>query len=312
MIFFGGPGYYRRGPGGGFFLLILLLLLFGSPLIGFGLIVLPIIFGLICIYVIYLLLKSSISSSKTKSTNVNTNESAINSMVNEKELTIINSNLSVYFTKNLYLPLTDKISLFALNDRYKSIDDLYLTYYKEKVVLLKDLRREQFGTYEVITKALINIAKNRVESNIALAKESTDYYNDVIDRLNKEEYDEDPNTSIVLKPELSEVNDYTSFSNLIFKMIQNVNYGTNNASEYVFGHKKALKEYALEIKNNNENINLVEDNISLKINSIQTKSSLEDKGYYDGLLYVLKAIRKAKDKIYLKIREEVNDKYRIN
>lgn len=100
----------------------------------------------------------------------------------------------------------------------------------------------------------------------------------------------------VKKPELpGSVSNYHNFSECVLAFIAGVDYGSNNAKEYVNGHKEALEKYIYEIKNNAKDLYIVEINLNKIIDGFSSKSSLRDKGYYDGLVYVLKALLKAKE-----------------
>lgn len=87
--------------------------------------------------------------------------------------------------------------------------------------------------------------------------------------------------------------------------IRNVNYGSTNNIQYVNGHVKALNQYLELAKINKNNLIALESSISSEINrySNVSKNSLNAKGYYDGLNYTYKALKKSKDIMASKINE---------
>ena len=93
--------------------------------------------------------------------------------------------------------------------------------------------------------------------------------------------------------------------------IRNVNYGVDNANEYVRGHLNALNKATTQSKLDPNNLYLVEASISDELNQYVniSKNTLESKGYYDGLTYVNKALKKSKEimanKINAILKEEL-------
>lgn len=102
--------------------------------------------------------------------------------------------------------------------------------------------------------------------------------------------------------------DYDSYSDCLFSFIKGVDYGSDNSREYVEGHKNALERYYKEISNNHKDLYLVEARINEEINAIESKDSLYDKGYYDGLFYVLRSIKKAKEMLTNKVSKKLKEK----
>lgn len=88
-------------------------------------------------------------------------------------------------------------------------------------------------------------------------------------------------------------------------IVQNVNYGTSNSESYVKGHRKALNKYLNEADRNPTNLTLIKAAISDEINDSlkHSKTSLESKGYFDGLNYLNKALKKSKEIMANKINE---------
>ena len=77
---------------------------------------------------------------------------------------------------------------------------------------------------------------------------------------------------------------------------------------YVNAQRSALEKYYKEIKSNPKDIAVVEGHVNDEINSIDNRSTLEEKGYYDGLYYVLRAIKKAKSEVAYKINNKLREK----
>lgn len=116
-------------------------------------------------------------------------------------------------------------------------------------------------------------------------------------------------STLVKKPDVpSAIGDYDTYEECVLAFIQAVDYGTNNSKEYVEGHKTALEKYFMEIQNNHKDIYVVESHINESVNRISSKASLMDKGYYDGLIYLLKSIRKAKELMANKINAKLLEK----
>lgn len=176
------------------------------------------------------------------------------------------------------------------------------------------------------------VNKEKKKSSMSVEKEINDIYSmlddikndnnisvdDVRERINN--YSEEPvnanikdklenYSTVVTKPELPiNVSNYDLYSECVLAFISGVNYGTNNSKEYVTGHKAALEKYYLQIKNNSKDIYVVEGNINEEINNNKSNSSLRDKGYYDGLIYVLKSLKKSKELLTDKINKKLVEK----
>lgn len=103
------------------------------------------------------------------------------------------------------------------------------------------------------------------------------------------------NTAQVKKVNVpSSVSGWNLYSECILAYFKAVDYGTDNSKEYVDGHKAAIEKYYTEITNNRKDIYVVEGHVNDELSAFTSKASLKDKGYYDGLFYVLKVLRKAK------------------
>lgn len=112
---------------------------------------------------------------------------------------------------------------------------------------------------------------------------------------------------VIKKPVLPSNVDYDLFSDGIIAYISNVEYGDND-SDYVLAHRSALEKYYKEIVSNRKDISVVEGHVNDEINAINSRDTLSEKGYYDGLYYVLRAIKKAKSEVSFKINEKLKEK----
>lgn len=112
---------------------------------------------------------------------------------------------------------------------------------------------------------------------------------------------------VIKKPVLPSNVDYDLLSDGIIAYISNVEYGDND-SDYVLAHRSALEKYYKEIVSNRKDISVVEGHVNDEINAINSRDTLSEKGYYDGLYYVLRAIKKAKSEVSFKINEKLKEK----
>lgn len=172
------------------------------------------------------------------------------------------------------------------------------------------------------------VNKNKKKNNSSIDKEINDIYSmlddikednnisveDVRSKINSYSQNNNANikdklenySTVVSKPEVpDEVTDYDLYSECVLTYISSVDYGKNNSREYVTGHKAALEKYYSAINNNKKDIYVIEANVNEDINNYNSKSSLRDKGYYDGLIYVLKSLKKAKQQLIIKINNRL-------
>lgn len=116
---------------------------------------------------------------------------------------------------------------------------------------------------------------------------------------------------IVKKPELAKVESFSSRLDCFEQFLTKVDYGSRNSATYVEGHKDALAKYLAEAKENPKNLFIAEGRVNDEIAkySRANKASLYVKGYYDGLVYVYKALKFSKqltaDKIYQVLQREI-------
>ncbi len=89
-------------------------------------------------------------------------------------------------------------------------------------------------------------------------------------------------------------------------LLEGVDYGQDNNYEYVSGHKQALEDVYKDAFNNQRDLYVTEARVNDEINRTISKTTLAEKGYYDGLMYALKAIRKSKTMMMDKIVKILN------
>lgn len=226
------------------------------------------------------------------------NKKNTNKPTKEKETKddpVIVKGLQSYFSDCKELYIKEDVSLLTSNIFYNSLSDLSLSYKGERIIKLKELQNDNYSLYETIYNKLTEYSKlseNQLKEMKGNLKEYN--YRDVSRRI------VDVNTlvgSIVEKPEVAEISIKDYYIEYILETINAVNYGDDNSKEYCLGHDKALDKYFDDIKKNKNTIETLEK-LNNEIESIKDKTSIEDKGYYDGLFYILKTIKKA-NQIYI-------------
>ena len=112
--------------------------------------------------------------------------------------------------------------------------------------------------------------------------------------------------SKVSRPQLPEnIGKYDTRFECFKGYIENVSYGTQNVNAYVEGHKDALEKYYSDAYQNSSDLYVTEARVNDEINKYNSHVGLYEKGYYDGLVYVLKALKKSKDLLMERINKEI-------
>ena len=115
--------------------------------------------------------------------------------------------------------------------------------------------------------------------------------------------------SLVSKPRIPDsIGAYSSRFEAFRGVIEHVSYGTNNVNDYVEGHKDALEKYYRDASNNSKDLYVTEARVNDEINKSGTHNQLYEKGYYDGLVYVLKALKRSKELMMSYISQQINTK----
>ena len=92
-------------------------------------------------------------------------------------------------------------------------------------------------------------------------------------------------------------------------IIENVSYGTTNVNAYVEGHKDALEKYYADAYGNRKDLYVIEARVSDELNRFNSHAGLYEKGYYDGLAYVLKALKRSKELLMQRISSDILSKF---
>ena len=119
------------------------------------------------------------------------------------------------------------------------------------------------------------------------------------------------NVSLIRKPTIpDEIGDYDTRFSAFKAIIEHVSYGGNgsNASDYVDGHRDALEKYYKDAYTNSKDLYVVEARVNDEINRATSRTHLYEKGYYDGLFYVLKALKRSKELLMNRLNREINRK----
>ncbi|MBQ1567580.1 MAG: hypothetical protein IIZ80_06800 [Erysipelotrichaceae bacterium] len=88
-------------------------------------------------------------------------------------------------------------------------------------------------------------------------------------------------------------------------IIEHVSYGTDNMNSYVEGHRNALEKYYRDAYSNSKDLYVIEARVNDEINKSGSHADLYEKGYYDGLVYVMKALKRSKELLMSKINDKI-------
>jgi hypothetical protein len=112
--------------------------------------------------------------------------------------------------------------------------------------------------------------------------------------------------SLVSKPRIPDsIGAYASRFEAFRGVIEHVSYGTKNVNAYVEGHKDALEKYYRDAFNNSKDLYVIEARVNDEINKSGSHAQLYEKGYYDGLVYVLKALKRSKELMMAEISAQI-------
>lgn len=186
---------------------------------------------------------------------------------------------------NQYLSLTNN------NGKYN------IKYKNENVGLLSDFSNDYPQTYNQLNERINDIKRrNIILKQYSFEKENVKSFEDKIDSI------EFNKTADVYKPSLSDISEYDTRFDGFTILLKNIDYKDNN-SEYVNGHKKAIKDQYKKAYELND-LNKFESIINEEIANYSSQT-LSDKGYYDGMMYVLKAVKKSKELIFERINNQI-------
>ena len=103
-------------------------------------------------------------------------------------------------------------------------------------------------------------------------------------------------TGRAIKPSLpAKVDGYDTRFECFKMLIGGVDYGEGNSELYVKGHRYALEKYYEDAANNAGDLYLTESRLNEELVRFGSYNDLTRKGYFDGLNYVLKALKKSKE-----------------
>lgn len=122
-------------------------------------------------------------------------------------------------------------------------------------------------------------------------------------------YTSDADPTLITKPVLpADLGSFNTRFECFRLLIEKVSYGTHNVNSYVEGHMDALKKYYQDASNNSKDLYVIEARVSDEMNRYNSHSQLYEKGYYDGLLYVFKSLKRSKELLMAKINKEIINK----
>ena len=112
--------------------------------------------------------------------------------------------------------------------------------------------------------------------------------------------------TLVSKPRIPDsIGAYSTRFEAFRGVIEHVSYGTKNVNAYVEGHKDALEKYYRDALYNSKDLYVTEGRVNDEINKSGSHAQLYEKGYYDGLVYVLKALKRSKELLMASISSQI-------
>lgn len=103
---------------------------------------------------------------------------------------------------------------------------------------------------------------------------------------------------VVKKPVVpADIGDYDSRYDYFIAYLSAVDYGNNNSPDYMSGHMAALEKYYNDAQANKKDLTLVEARLNDEVNEASSvpRTTIYEKGYYDGLYYVIRSLKKSKE-----------------
>ncbi len=111
---------------------------------------------------------------------------------------------------------------------------------------------------------------------------------------------------MISKPKIPEdIGKYQTRFECFRGIIENVSYGTRTINVYVEGHRDALKKYYADAYQNSKDLYVIEARAGDEVNRYNSHNGLYEKGYYDGLMYVIKALKRSKELLMSRINQEI-------
>lgn len=161
--------------------------------------------------------------------------------------------------------------------------------------------------FDEIDAMFENLQKANDETVESFKERLSGVVNDTPDLVSLKKENDLKKTSVIRRPTIpDQINaKFNTRLDYFLYFIRNVNYGSSNNVTYVNGHVKALNLYLEQARINQNNLNILEASAIEEINKYSnvSKNNLETKGYYDGLNYVYKALKKSKSIMASQINE---------
>ncbi len=147
-----------------------------------------------------------------------------------------------------------------------------------------------------------------------------DIFND-LDSIRKEEaqpsvspgstasYQKSSDVRLVRKPSIPEdIGNYTTRFEAFRSIVEHVSYGSTDVNDYMAGHRDALEKYYKDAYNNSRDLYVIEARVNDEINRYTSRYQLYEKGYYDGMFYILKALKRSKELLMARLNKEISEK----
>lgn len=120
-------------------------------------------------------------------------------------------------------------------------------------------------------------------------------------------YSNTSDIKLIKRPSIpTEIGAYDTRFEAFRGIIEHVSYGYVSVNDYVEGHRDALEKYYKDAYNNSKDLYVIEARVNDEIQKNVSHSQLYEKGYYDGLFFVLQALNKSKELLMHKINKEIN------
>ena len=157
-------------------------------------------------------------------------------------------------------------------------------------------------------KLVEEVEKQKAMDIDAIFSDLDSVKNEEVTTVKKKVYASDTNTTAtVSKPRIpDQIGSFETRFEAFRGVIEHVYYGVSNVNVYVEGHRDALEKYYKDAYNNSKDLYVIESRVNDEINRYGTHSQLYEKGYYDGLFYVLKALKRSKELLMTKLNSEIN------
>ena len=157
-------------------------------------------------------------------------------------------------------------------------------------------------------KLVEEVEKQKAMDIDAIFSDLDSVKNEEVTTVKKKVYASDTNTTAtVSKPRIpDQIGSFETRFEAFRGVIEHVYYGVSNVNVYVEGHRDALEKYYKDAYNNFKDLYVIEARVNDEINRYGTHSQLYEKGYYDGLFYVLKALKRSKELLMTKLNSEIN------